>query len=193
MWRSSSVLITQKDLSSSRSAGWSNERSHGSGDAGVSPKIGRISTERRSHFCASLQSGSCSENYVIPHDLSGQTLTQIKAPIFLAFGAKEPFIPGTALNGLKDLAGGVIVPFVERMAAAGNRPTVKIYPDTGHFIHTDNPVQFASDVIDFVELGNVVPNSPVAFDRLVNGTSNEETVGVAPTPPGASPTAGLNK
>src|SRR6478735_1413445 len=75
MWRSSSVLITQKDLSSSRSAGWSNERSHGSGDAGVSPKIGRISTERRSHFCASLQSGSCSENYVIPHDLSGQTLS----------------------------------------------------------------------------------------------------------------------
>src|ERR1700726_2567553 len=75
MWRSSSVPITQKDLSSSRSAGWSNERSHGSGDAGVSPKIGGISTERRSHFCASLQSGSCSENYAIPHDLSGQTLT----------------------------------------------------------------------------------------------------------------------
>src|ERR1700678_2408986 len=75
MWRSSSVPITQKDLSSSRSAGWSNERSHGSGDAGVSPKIGRISTERRSHFCASLQSGSCSENYAILHDLSGQTLS----------------------------------------------------------------------------------------------------------------------
>src|SRR6476646_5899420 len=74
MWRSSSVPITQKDLSSSRSAGWSNERSHGSDDAGVSPKIGRISTERRSHFCASLQSGSCSENYAIPRDLSGQTL-----------------------------------------------------------------------------------------------------------------------
>ena len=32
------------------------------------------STERRSHFCASLQSASCSENYAIPHDLSGQTL-----------------------------------------------------------------------------------------------------------------------
>ena len=53
---------------------WSNERSHGSGDAGVWPKIGRISTERHSHFCASLQSGSCSENYAILHDLSGQTL-----------------------------------------------------------------------------------------------------------------------
>lgn len=75
MWRSSSVQITQKDLSSSRSGGSSNERSHGSGGAGVSPKIGRISTEKRSHFCASLQSGSCSENYAIPHDLSGQTLT----------------------------------------------------------------------------------------------------------------------
>src|SRR5476649_2831720 len=75
MWRSSSVPITQKDLSSSRSAGWSNERSHGSGGAGASPKIGRISTERRSLFCASLQSASCSENYAILHDLSGQTLT----------------------------------------------------------------------------------------------------------------------
>ena len=30
-------------------------------------------------------------------------LTEIKAPIFLAFGDKEPFIPGTAFNGLKDL------------------------------------------------------------------------------------------
>ena len=120
-------------------------------------------------------------------------LTQIKAPIFLAFGAKEPFIPGTALNGLKDLAGGVIVPFIERMAAAGNRPTVKVYPDTGHFIHTDNPVQFPTDVVDFVELGNVVVNSPVAIDRLVNGPSSETTVGVAPTPTSAAPTAGLNK
>jgi homoserine O-acetyltransferase len=80
------------------------------------------------------------------------------------------------------------------MAVAGNRPIVKIYPDTGHFIHTDNPVQFPSDVVDFVELGNVVVNSPVAVDRLVNGPSSEVTVGVAPTPPaGASPTAGLNK
>lgn len=120
-------------------------------------------------------------------------LTEIKAPIFLAFGANEPFIPGTSLNGLKDLAGDIIVPFIERMAVAGNRPMVKIYPDTGHFIHTDNPVQFSADVVDFVTLGNVVPNSPVAIDRLVNGTSNEVPLAVAPTPPGASPTAGLNK
>src|ERR1700723_4040698 len=55
MWKSSSVPITQKDLLSSRSGGSSNERSHGSGGADVSPKIGRISIARRSHFCASLK------------------------------------------------------------------------------------------------------------------------------------------
>ena len=76
MWRSSSVPITQKDLLSSRSGGSSNERSHGSGGADVSPKIGRISIARRSHFCVSLQSGLCCENYAIPHDLSGQTLSK---------------------------------------------------------------------------------------------------------------------
>jgi homoserine O-acetyltransferase len=70
---------------------------------------------------------------------------------------------------------------------------VKIYPDTGHFIHTDNPVQFPADVVDFVTLGKVAVNSPVAVDRLVNGASSQVTVGVAPTAPGASPTAGLNK
>src|SRR5258707_389118 len=75
MWRSSSVPITPKDSLSSRSGGSSNERSHGLGGAGVSPKIGRISIEKRSHFCASLQSDSCSENYAIQHDLSGQTLS----------------------------------------------------------------------------------------------------------------------
>jgi hypothetical protein len=112
---------------------------------------------------------------------------------FAGKNIKEPFIPGTSLNGLKDLAGDIIVPFTERMAAAGNRPIVEIYPDTGHFIHTDNPVQFSADVVDFVTLGNVVVNSPVAVDRLVNGASNELAFGVAPTPPGASPTAGLNK
>jgi len=122
-----------------------------------------------------------------------QRLTQIKAPIFLAFGAKEPFIPGTSLNGLKDLAGDIIVPFTDRMTLAGNRPTVKVYPGTGHFIHTDNPVEFSNDVVDFVTTGRIVVNSPVAIDRLVNGTTNEAAVALAPTPPGASPTAGLNK
>src|SRR6476660_5979742 len=75
MWRSSSVPITQKDLLSFRSGGSSNERSHGLAGVGVSPKIGRISIEKRSHFCASLQSDSCSASYATQHDLSGQTLS----------------------------------------------------------------------------------------------------------------------
>ena len=74
-------------------------------------------------------------------------LTRIKTPIFLAFGDKEPFIPGTAFNGLTDLGRDIITPFMTRMTSAGNRPILKIYPDTGHFIHTDNPVEFPVDVV----------------------------------------------
>jgi hypothetical protein len=47
--------------------------------------------------------------------------------------------------------------------------------------------------VDFVELGDVVVNSPIAIDRLVNGLSSETTVGVALTPTSTAPTAGLNK
>ncbi|HME24855.1 MAG TPA: alpha/beta hydrolase [Acetobacteraceae bacterium] len=119
-------------------------------------------------------------------------LTQIKAPIFLAFGDKEPFIPGTPFNGLKDLANDIITPFMVRMTNAGNGPTLKIYPDTGHFIHTDHPVEFAADVVDYVQSGSVSTNAPVAVDRLVNGTT-ASAASVASTPAGGSPTAGLNK
>jgi pimeloyl-ACP methyl ester carboxylesterase len=119
-------------------------------------------------------------------------LTQLKMPIFLTFGDKEPFIPGTAFNGLKDLANDIIVPFMVRMTNAGNRPTLKVYTDTGHFIHTDNPVEFPADVADFVLTGRVGSFSPQAVDRIVNGAT-ASALPVAPTPPGASPTAGLNK
>ncbi len=118
-------------------------------------------------------------------------LTQINVPIFLAFGDKEPFIPGTSLNGLKDLGRDVITPFMVRMTNVGNRPVLKIYPDTGHFIHTDNPVEFAADMVDFITLGRVENESPRVVDRLINGATTQ--VAIAPTPPGSSPTAGLNK
>ena len=120
-----------------------------------------------------------------------ERLTQIKVPIFLAFGDKEPFIPGTSLNGLNNLANDVINPFMSRMIEAGNRPVLKIYPETGHFIHTDNPVEFSADIVDFITLGNVESGSPLVVDRLINGVTT--AVAVAPTPAGSSPTAGLNK
>ena len=119
-------------------------------------------------------------------------LTQIKAPIFLSFGDKEPFIPGTAFNGLTDLGSDIITPFMSRMTNAGNRPILKIYPDTGHFIHTDNPVEFPVDVVDFVTKGTVDTSSPRGTDRMIKGAV-VSALPVAPTPSGASPTAGLNK
>jgi homoserine O-acetyltransferase len=121
-----------------------------------------------------------------------ERLTQIKTPIFLAFGDKEPFIPGAGLNGLTDLGRDVITPFMTRMTNAGNRPMLKIYPDTGHFIHTDNPVEYSADVVDFVTRGSVDTSSPLGTDRMIRGAV-VSTLPVAPTPPGASPTAGLNK
>jgi len=121
-----------------------------------------------------------------------ERLTQIKTPIFLAFGDKEPFIPGAGLNGLTDLGRDVITPFMTRMTNAGNRPMLKIYPDTGHFIHTDNPVEYSADVVDFVTRGTVDTSSPLGTDRMIKGAV-VSALPVAPTPAGASPTAGLNK
>ncbi|MCS3502993.1 pimeloyl-ACP methyl ester carboxylesterase [Bradyrhizobium japonicum] len=121
-----------------------------------------------------------------------ERVTQIKAPIFLAFGDKEPFIPTPAFNGLTDLGRDVITPFMTRMTNAGNRPILKIYPETGHFIHTDNPVEYSADVVDFVTKGTVDTSSPLGTDRMIKG-SVVSALPVAPTPPGAAPTAGLNK
>lgn len=119
-------------------------------------------------------------------------VAQIKAPIFLSFGDKEPFIPTPAFNGLTDLGRDVITPFMSRMTSAGNRPILKIYPETGHFIHTDNPVEFPVDVVDFVIKGTVDTSSPLGTDRMIKGSA-VSALPVAPTPPGAAPTAGLNK
>ncbi|HRY89385.1 MAG TPA: alpha/beta fold hydrolase [Rubrivivax sp.] len=112
----------------------------------------------------------CSENAREDEQSLYKRLPQIKAPIFLAFGAIEPFIPSTALNGLTDKSKQVIIPFVERMTAAGNPPVVKIYPGVGHFIHTDVPLEFARDVVGFMKKGRVDAVTPDVIDSLINGT-----------------------
>jgi pimeloyl-ACP methyl ester carboxylesterase len=119
-------------------------------------------------------------------------LPGITAPIFLAFGAEEPFIPSTPLNGLTDMANQVITPFVERMTAAGNAPVVKIYPGVGHFIQTDEPVRFPRDVADFILTGRVASFDPRVVDALVNGAP---AAGAAAAAAGgdAPSTAGLSK
>jgi homoserine O-acetyltransferase len=58
---------------------------------------------------------------------------------------------------------------MSRISNAGNRPILKIYPDTGHFIHTDNPVEYPVDVVDFVTKGTVDTSSPLGTDRMIHG------------------------
>ncbi len=118
-------------------------------------------------------------------------LDQIEAPIFLAFGAKEPFIPGGPLNGKFDLAADIVTPFMGRMAAAGNTPTLKIYPDAGHFIHTDAPVEFPRDVVSFVTTGLVDTFSPQMADQLINGVTAAPAEAVPAATSGDA--GGLNK
>ena len=127
----------------------------------------------------------CSELAIDDPNSLYKQLTRIKAPIFLAFGAQEPFIPGTALNGLSDLAGDIINPFMRRMTAAGNRPALKVYPGVAHFIHTDVPYEFARDTVDFMRTGRVDATSPRLVDTLVNGVqAGNGEGGVAAKPTG---------
>src|SRR6266849_1402340 len=72
--KSSNVPIRSADLWSCPNAGSSSARLRGSIAAEGLPRIGRISTERRSRSCASPQSASCSENSAIRPEVSGQTL-----------------------------------------------------------------------------------------------------------------------
>jgi pimeloyl-ACP methyl ester carboxylesterase len=126
----------------------------------------------------------CSELAVDDPASLFKQLPKIKAPIFLAFGAQEPFIPGTALNGLQDLGKDIINPFMKRMTAAGNKPVLKVYPGVGHFIHTDVPYEFARDTVDFMRSGRVDAVSPKVVDTLIKGapaTGGEAAAAAKPT------------
>ena len=116
-------------------------------------------------------------------------LDGIKAPIFLAFGAREPFIPGTALNGLTDLGNDIINPFMARMTAVGNPPVLKVYPGVAHFIHTDVPYEFARDTVDFLKTRHVNAMTPDVVDALIHGAQESGDGGAAP----ASKPTGLAK
>ena len=72
--KSSSTPITPKDLWCAHAVGSSSAPLLGSTAAEGLPRIGKTSIARRWHSCASPQSASCSENFVIPFDVPGQTL-----------------------------------------------------------------------------------------------------------------------
>ena len=130
----------------------------------------------------------CSENMKDDPDTIYKRLPSLKAPVFVAFGAKEPFIPGTALNGLTDLSKDIVVPFKQRMTAAGNPPQIKIYPGVGHFIHTDVPYEFARDTVDFMKTRSVDVSSPAVIDALIHGAAP-----TAAAPAAAGKPSGLAK
>src|SRR5262249_42473839 len=72
--KSSSAPIGRKDSWCFHAVGSSNEPLLGSTAAEGLPRIGRTSIATRWRSCALPQSASCSENFVIPPDVFGQTL-----------------------------------------------------------------------------------------------------------------------
>src|SRR5580658_3423920 len=74
MWRSSSARTRLRASSFCPSAGSSRGHSPGSIVAEGWPRIGNVSTERRSPSSASPPSASCYENSAIQDNVPGQTL-----------------------------------------------------------------------------------------------------------------------
>src|SRR6516164_3250523 len=68
-----SNVQTNAASSSCPNAGSSSEHLLGLGDAAGLPRTGSVSIIKRSHSLSSPLSASCSENYAIQCDLSGQT------------------------------------------------------------------------------------------------------------------------
>ena len=76
------------------------------------------------------------------------------------------------------------------MKAAGNAPTIKIYPEAAHFIHTDLPEEFARDVVAFMKTRQVDAVTPEVIDGLINGAV---PLGVPAPAAAADKPAGLAK
>src|SRR6266511_4315685 len=73
--KSSSAPIGRKDSWCFHAVGSSNAPLLGSTAAEGLPRIGRTSIATRWRSCSLPQSASCSENFVIPPDVFGQTLS----------------------------------------------------------------------------------------------------------------------
>lgn len=89
-----------------------------------------------------------------PNSLPKQ-LENIQAPVMMAFGQRDPFLPNTAFSGNQNLKEQVIKPAYIRLASSGHLPKVVIYPDAGHIPHADQPAAFARDVIRFIQFGDL--------------------------------------
>jgi homoserine O-acetyltransferase/O-succinyltransferase len=110
-------------------------------------------------------------------------LVEIKAPIFLAIGKDEPFVP-TKWLGHNDMRADILQPMYERLTAAGRKPIFKIYTKegqkVGHFIHTDAQEEYAQDVVDFMSKGKIKKATPFiagkASVKTEEGAKKKEAV-----------------
>jgi len=87
-------------------------------------------------------------------------IKELKMPLLITYGDKEPYIPVASLSGKKYLKSDVIKPVFDVLSSTGNVPVVKIYPGAGHFVHTDFPQQFNEDVLKFATEGKVDGSVP---------------------------------
>src|SRR6266508_6897308 len=102
--KSSSAPIGRKDSWCFHAVGSSNAPLLGSTAAEGLPRIGRTSIATRWRFCGLPQSASCSENFVIPPDVFGQTLSVLRK----TFGeAVPPLWRGLVRAPRRAAAGGV--------------------------------------------------------------------------------------
>jgi pimeloyl-ACP methyl ester carboxylesterase len=99
-----------------------------------------------------------------PHNLN-KRLSELKMPILLLMGELDPFYPLKSLSGNSDVKLDMIKPFFDKLNAKGNPPQVKIYAGAGHFLFTDYPAQFESDVLAFVDGKSVSGREDVAAYR----------------------------
>jgi homoserine O-acetyltransferase len=95
-----------------------------------------------------------------PQNLT-RRLGELKMPVFLAMGARDPFFPVKVATGNSSVKLDLIKPFHDRLQARGNPPQVKLY-DAGHFLFTDQAELFQRDLMAFIDGREVAGRENVA-------------------------------